>query len=498
MSPPQSAKTTGERLLTGIAGLDQILGGGLPANQIYLAQGDPGVGKTTLALQFLLAGLAHAEPALYVTFSESRREVEGVAASHGWDVSKLAMFELSVTESLFKLEAQNTVFHSSEIELTETTRALLRAIEEANPLRVAIDSVSELRLLAGSDLRFRRQLLFLKTYFSQRGMTVLLVDDLADVERSHTLQSLAHGVVQMERLAPEFGAYRRRVSVLKLRGSTFAEGYHDYVIRPGGLAIFPRVSAATDVGPIRPRLVSSGIAALDSLLKGGLDAGTSTLFIGPAGSGKSTIAMQFAHAAALRGERAAIFLFDENLHSYFLRARSLNLALDEGVFAERIDVYQIDPAEMSAGEFAHKISTLVEGGVSMIVLDSLNGYIQAMPGERYLMLHLHELLSYLSQHDVLTITVLAQHGMLGTVSSQIDITYLADTVLLLRYFEWSGAIHKALSVFKRRGGAHENSIRELTLSSNGLAIGEPLTGLRGVLSGIPETLGGSTTASNPK
>lgn len=494
----QSARPARDRLLTGIDGLDHILGGGLPANQIYLAQGDPGVGKTTLALQFLLAGLERNEPALYVTFSESRREVEGVADSHGWDIAQLAMFDLSITESLFKLEAQNTVFHSSEIELTETTRALLRAIEEANPARVAIDSVSELRLLAGSDLRFRRQLLFLKTYFSQRGMTVLLVDDLADTERSHTLQSLAHGVVQMERLAPEFGVYRRRVSVLKLRGSSFVEGYHDYVIRRGGIAIFPRVSATSDGRRVTPRLVSSGIAALDSLLKGGLDAGTSTLLIGPAGSGKSTIAMQFAHAAAQRGERAAIFLFDENLHSYFMRARSLSLPLDEGVYADRIDVFQIDPAEMSAGEFAHKIYTLVEDGVSMIVLDSLNGYVQAMPGERYLMLHLHELLSYLSQRDVLTITVLAQHGMLGTMTSQIDITYLADTVMLLRYFEWGGAIHKALSVFKRRGGAHENSIRELTLSSAGIMIGEPLTNLRGVLSGIPETLGGSTKASNPK
>ena len=494
----QSARTERDRLLTGIDGLDHILGGGLPANQIYLAQGDPGVGKTTLALQFLLAGLTRGEPALYVTFSESRREVEGVADSHGWDIGKLAMFDLSVTESLFKLEAQNTVFHSSEIELTETTRALLRAIEEANPMRVAIDSVSELRLLAGSDLRFRRQLLFLKTYFSQRGMTVLLVDDFADQERSHTLQSLAHGVIQLERLAPEFGVYRRRLSVLKLRGSAFIEGYHDYVIRAGGLAVFPRVSATSHGTPFEPRLISSGINALDSLLKGGLDAGTSTLLIGPAGSGKSTIAMQFAHAAAQRGERAAIFLFDENLHSYFMRARSLNLPLDEGISAQRISVHQIDPAEMSAGEFAHRICAQVNDGVSMIVLDSLNGYVQAMPGERYLMLHLHELLSYLSQRGVLTITVLAQHGMLGSMTSQIDITYLADTVMLLRYFEWSGAIHKALSVFKRRGGAHENSIRELTLSSDGIVLGEPLTNLRGVLSGIPETLGGSTKASNPK
>lgn len=495
-TPPATAMRP--RLPTGIDGLDKILGGGLPGEQIYLAQGDPGVGKTTLALQFLLAGLAQGEPALYVTFSESRREVEGVAASHGWDISQLAMFDLSITESLFKLEAQNTVFHASEIELTETTRALLRAIEEANPQRVAIDSVSELRLLAGSDLRFRRQLLFLKTYFSQRGMTVLLVDDFADVERSHTLQSLAHGVMQMERLAPEFGAYRRRISVLKLRGSSFIEGYHDYVIRPGGLSVFPRVSPGPSSTPLQPRLISSGIAALDSLLKGGLDAGTSTLFMGPAGSGKSTIAMQFAYAAAQRGERAAIFLFDENLHSYFLRARSLNVPLDEGDVAKRISVQQIDPAEMSAGEFAHRIAAQVDAGVSIVVLDSLNGYIQAMPGERYLMLHLHEMLSYLSQRDVLTITVLAQHGMLGSMTSQIDITYLADTVLLLRYFEWSGAIHKALSVFKRRGGAHENSIRELTLSANGIAIGEPLANLRGVLSGIPETLGGSTKATHPK
>lgn len=479
-----------DRLLTGIPGLNRILNGGVPPNQIYLVQGDPGVGKTTFALQFLLEGLRNGEPALYVTFSESRREVEGVAASHGWDIAKLAMFELSATESLFQLEAQNTVFHTSEIELTETTQALLRAIEDAKPVRVAIDSVSELRLLAGNDLRFRRQLLFLKTYFSQRGMTVLLVDDLADPERSHTLQSLCHGAVKLERLTPEFGAYRRRLSVLKLRGSPFIEGYHDYVIRKGGLKIFSRVAAANERQRIEPKLLSSGLAPLDALLNGGLDGGTSSLFIGPAGCGKSTLAMQFAHAAALRGERASIFLFDENLHSYYLRARGLNLALDEGVCKERIGVYQIDPAELSAGEFAHSVYDQVEAGVSLVVIDSLNGYIHASPGERYVMLHLHELLSYLSQRGVLTITILAQHGMFGAMNSQIDITYLADTVLMLRYFEWSGSIHKALSVFKRRGGAHESTIRELTLSPDGIHIGEPLANLRGVLSGIPEALGG--------
>lgn len=498
MAKPHVEKVSGNRILTGIEGLDRALAGGLPINQIYLVQGDPGVGKTTFALQFLLEGSRNNEAGLYVTFSESRREVEDVAASHGWDISKLAMFELSATESLFQLEAQNTVFHSSEIELTETTQALLRAIEDANPIRVAIDSVSELRLLAGNDLRFRRQLLFLKTYFSQRGTTVLLVDDLADPERSHTLQSLAHGVVQMERLVPEFGAYKRRLSVLKLRGSTFIEGYQDYVIHAGGLVVFPRVSASSMRQRIEPRLISSGLAPLDALLNGGLDAGTSSLFIGPAGSGKSTIAMQFAHAAAERGERAAIFLFDENVHSYYLRARSLSLPLDEGVFLERISVHQIDPAELTAGEFAHRVYGLVDEGVSLIIIDSLNGYVQAMPGERYVMLHLHELLSYLSQQGVLTITVLAQHGMFGSMTTQIDVTYLADTVLLMRYFEWSGSIHKALSVFKRRGGAHESSIRELTLSSKGIQIGEPLEHLRGVLTGVPEVLGGSIQSANAK
>lgn len=498
MAKPHVEKATTNRVPSGIEGLDRVLAGGLPRHQIYLVQGDPGVGKTTFALQFLLEGLRQSEAGLYVTFSESRREVEDVAASHGWDIAKLAMFELSATESLFQLEAQNTVFHSSEIELTETTQALLRAIEDANPARVAIDSVSELRLLAGNDLRFRRQLLFLKTYFSQRGMTVLLVDDLADPERSHTLQSLAHGVVQMERLVPEFGAYRRRLSVLKLRGSTFIEGYQDYVIREGGLVIFPRFSASSHRQRIEPRIISSGLAPLDALLSGGLDAGTSTLLIGPAGSGKSTLAMQFAHAAAERGERTAIFLFDENVHSYYLRARGLNLPLDEGVFLEHISVHQIDPAELSAGEFAHKVYALVEEGVSMVVIDSLNGYVQAVPGERYVMLHLHELLSYLSQQGVLTITVLAQHGMFGAMTAQIDITYLADTVLLMRYFEWGGSVHKALSVFKRRGGAHESSIRELTLSSKGISIGEPLEHLRGVLTGVPEVLGGSIQSANAK
>lgn len=490
MAKLKQQKSFTDRIATGVPGLDHVLCGGLPNTQIYLVQGDPGAGKTTFAMQFLLEGLRADQSALYVTFSESRRELEGVATSHGWDIAKLAMFDLSATESLFRLEAQNTVFHSSEVELTETTQALLRVIEEANPTRLAIDSVSELRLLAGSDLRFRRQLLFLKTYFAQRGITVLLVDDLADPERSHTLQSLAHGVIGLERLTPEFGANRRRLSVLKLRGSSFIEGYHNYAIRTGGIVIFPRVTAASGRRAVEPKLLSSGLPPLDALLKGGLDAGTSTLLVGPAGSGKSTVAMQFVHAAAQRGERACIFLFDENLHSYHLRARSMNLALDEGVFAEHINVQQIDPAEMSIGEFAHIVYSQVEGGVSIIVIDSLNGYLQASPGERHITLHLHELLSYLSQHGVLTITVLAQQGMIGSMATQIDVTYLADTVLLLRYFEWSGAIHKALSVFKRRGGPHENTIRELSLSAEGLKIGQPLTHLRGVMSGIPESLGG--------
>lgn len=488
MAKLKQQKIFTDRVATGVPGLDQILSGGLPNNQIYLVQGDPGAGKTTFAMQFLLEGLRANQSALYVTFSESRRELEGVAASHGWDIAKLAIFDLSATESLFRLEAQNTVFHSSEIELTETTQALLRVIEEANPTRLAIDSVSELRLLAGSDLRFRRQLLFLKTYFAQRGITVLLVDDLADPERNHTLQSLAHGVVGLERLTPEFGANRRRLSVLKLRGSSFIEGYHNYAIRTGGSVVFPRVSAASGRRTIEPKLLSSGLPALDALLKGGLDAGTSALLVGPAGSGKSTVAMQFVHAAAQRGERACIFLFDENLHSYHLRARSMNLALDEGIFAEQISVQQIDPAEMSIGEFAHVVYSQVEAGVSIIVIDSLNGYLQASPGERHITLHLHELLSYLSQHGVLTITILAQQGMIGSMASPIDVTYLADTVLLLRYFEWSGSVHKALSVFKRRGGPHENTIRELILSAEGVRIGEPLTHLRGILSGIPEAL----------
>lgn len=493
-----SVQTAPTRIAMGIEGLDYVLSGGLPPHEIYLVQGDPGVGKTTFALQFLLEGMRTGESALYVTFSESRRELEDVAASHGWNIEKLAMFELSATESLFRLEAQNTVFHSAEIELTETTQALLRVIEEANPARLAIDSVSELRLLAGSDLRFRRQLLFLKTYFSQRGMTVLLVDDLADPERSHTLQSLAHGVVNLERLVPDFGAYRRRMSVLKLRGSTFIEGYHDYAIRRGGITVFPRVAAAESRQRIEARVVSSGLAELDTLLGGGLDVGTSTLLIGPAGAGKSSLAMQFAHAAADRGERAAIFLFDENLHSYYLRARALGVTLDEGIYGERIRVHQVDPAELSAGEFAHEVYKQVDAGASLIVIDSLNGYIQSMPGERFLMLHLHELLSYLSQRGVLTLTILAQQGMFGSMTSKIDITYLADTVLLLRYFEWRGAINKALSVFKRRGGAHENTIRELTFGSDGLTIGKPLAHLRGVLSGIPEALGGSMTSDEGK
>jgi len=475
------------RLATGSAGLDNVLNGGFPANRLYLVEGDPGTGKTTLALQFLLEGVRRGEPVLYVTLSETKEELTAVARSHGWSLEGVGLHELVPAADSLKAETQYTIFHPSEVELGETTRAVIEEVERIKPRRVVFDSLSEMRLLARDPLRYRRQILALKQFFAGRKSTVLLLDDRTAADTDLQVQSIAHGVLMLEQLELDYGAERRRMRVSKLRGSRFRGGFHDFAIRTGGVEVFPRLVAAGRHMEFEPGSVASGVAELDALLGGGLDRGTATLFLGPAGSGKSSLAAHFAAAAAARGEPAAAFIFDEGVNTYLGRAAGLGTDLRAEVEAGRFKVQQVDPAELSPGEFAHSVCTAVEGGVRLVIIDSLNGYLQAMPDERFLTAQMHELLTYLNQQGVVTLLVMAQHGFLGTgMSSPVDVSYLADTVVLLRYFEVAGAIRRAVSVVKKRTGRHEDTIREMRLSAaRGIEVGEPLTAFRGVLTGVP-------------
>ncbi|MBV8405552.1 MAG: AAA family ATPase [Gammaproteobacteria bacterium] len=473
---------------SGIEGLDQLLNGGLPRSCFYLVQGDPGSGKTTLALQFLLEGVRRGEPAFYITLSETKAELEKVADSHGWSLEHIPLLELSAIDALLRPEAQTTVFHPSEVELNKVTRLLLTEIRKHRSARVVFDSLSEFRLLAETPLRYRRQLLNLKQELAGQRCTVLLLDDKMDAARigpdPHVL-SLAHGVIEMEQLAPDYGKSRRRLRIMKLRGVSFREGYHDYLIETGGLRVFPRLVAAEHRVRFRREPMSSGITELDRLLGGGLDTGTTALIQGQAGTGKSTLALQYAAQAASTGLSAVVFCFDETSDIALERTQKLGLDFQRYVSAGLISLQQIDPAEISPGEFADRVGRSVEQGCKLIVIDTLNGYLNAMPGERYLANQLHELSAYLNQRGVVTIFVLAQHGLLSG-EAPIDISYLADVVLHLRFFEAAGSIRTALSVIKKRSGPHERTIREFLLESGrGIRVGDPLTDFRHVLSGAP-------------
>ncbi len=476
-----------KRMQTGIEGLDNILEGGLPENRLYLIEGDPGTGKTTLALQFLIEGARQGEPGLYVTLSETKEELLSVANSHGWSLDGFTLYELVPPEESLMPESQYTIFHPSEIELGETTNAVLKEVERIKPRRIVFDSLSEMRLLAHDALRYRRQILGLKQYLSGRQCTVLMLDDRTSNSNDLQVQSIAHGVIMLEHLAVEYGAERRRLRVLKLRGSRFRGGYHDFNIETGGIDVFPRLVAADHHHEFVKESVTSDIAELDQLVGGGLDRGTSTLFIGPAGSGKSTLAAQFAAASAARGERAAVFIFDEILETYVTRAEGIGMDIRTHLADGIISVQQVDPAELSPGEFAHTVRSAVDReGARVVVIDSLNGYLNAMPDERFLSIQMHELLTYMNQQGVVTIIVMAQHGFLGNAMvSPVDVSYLADTVLMLRYFEATGTVRRAISVVKKRTGAHENSIRELRITAGGIRVGEPLTEFQGVLTGVP-------------
>lgn len=471
----------------GVAGLDEILCGGLTPDRVYLVEGVPGSGKTTLALQFLLEGVRRGEPVLYVTLSETEAELHGIAQSHGWTLHGIDIRELSPSEASLRPDDQYTMFHPSEVELSETTKAILADVDRLKPRRVVFDSLSEMRLLAGNPLRYRRQLLALKQFFVGRRCTVVLLDDMTNTQQDLQVQSVVHGVIRLEQTNPGYGAERRRLVVLKYRGVAMRGGYHDYVIRQGGLVVFPRLVAREHAIEAPDAALSSGVAEIDELLGGGLERGSSTLIVGAAGTGKSSLATQFAAEAASRGEQAAMFIFDESLTSLRRRSEGLGIALSEHLASGRITVQQIDPAELSPGEFAHKIMDCVERQrARVVVIDSLNGYMSAMPEERYLIAQLHELLAFLGQAGVATILVAAHHGLIGSsMQAPVDASYLADAVVLMRYFEARGEVRQAISVIKKRGSAHERTIRELRLTSEGLYVGQPLREFRGVLTGVP-------------
>ncbi|HZM33903.1 MAG TPA: ATPase domain-containing protein [Burkholderiales bacterium] len=476
------------RISTGVEGLDDILEGGLAANRLYLIEGMPGSGKTTLAFQFLLEGARQGERVLYVALSETEEEIRAVAASHGWPLEGVSVMELAPSEDELDPGEQYTVFHPSEVELSETTKNILKEVERVKPARLVLDSLSELRLLAGNALRYRRQILALKQFFAGRGCTVLLLDDLTAAEHDLQVRSIAHGALLLEHHTPGFGAPRRRLSVSKYRGSEFRGGQHDYVIRHGGLAIFPRLVAAEHRRKTPRERVPSGLAELDQLVGGGLERGTSTMIQGAAGTGKSTIAALFAASAAARGEHATLFIFDESVNTLLSRMAGLGVDLQKHIDAGRLSVQPIDPAELSPGEFAHRVRHAVEHNAStVVVIDSLNGYLMSMPDDKFLMVQLHELLSYLGQHAVASIVVAAHQGMLGVhMSAPVDISYLADTVMLLRYFEAEGEIRQVISVVKMRSGQHERTLRELKIRDGRILVGQPLRDYTGVLTGVPQ------------
>jgi circadian clock protein KaiC len=478
------------RCTTGVAGLDAVLHGGYPRHRLYLIDGNPGVGKTTLALQFLLEGVRRGEQCLYVTLSETKAELDEVARSHGWSLDGIAIIELSQIETVLASRSQNTLFQPAEVELNSLSKLLLERIGQLKPVRLVLDSLSEMRLLAQSPLRYRRQILTFKQQFSSLNCTVLLLDDRSAVGPDVQVQSIVHGMLTLAVMPLKFGINRRYLSVTKMRGSAFHEGNHDYAINHGGITLYPRLVAANYPTHFERHRATSGNKELDALVGGGLDAGTSNLLMGPAGSGKSTVASLFVNEAANRGDKVMFFAFDETLQTLKWRTTELGLEFDKHIEAGTLTLRQIDPAEVAPGALATQIVECVEQhGTRMVVLDSLNGYVNAMPQEDHLALHLHELLTYLNQRGVVTIMVLAQQGLVGAMGTPVDVSYLADTVILTRFFEARGSVRKAISIIKKRSGAHEDSIRELKLSHGGVHIGQPLNDFEGVLTGVPRFVG---------
>jgi circadian clock protein KaiC len=482
------------RLSTGISGLDDILGGGLTAQRVYLVEGSPGTGKTTLGLQFLLDGIALGETVLYITLSETADELDAVAQSHGWSLDAISIFELA-SDTALDPDAQQSVFHPSEVELGETTRSVMDQVDLIKPTRVVFDSLSEMRLLAQNPLRYRRQILALKQFFSSRACTVLLLDDKTNQSDQH-LHSIAHGVISLEQIAKEFGKERRRVNIVKMRGIKFRGGYHDYTLDTGGIRMFPRLVASEHMRDFAPDVRSSGSASFDQLLGGGMISGTNTLIVGPSGIGKTTLSVRCLLSALDRGEQASFYLFDEGLGTFFARSAALGMDLRRYADSGQLRIQHIDPAELAPGEFAQMLRRAVEqDGVGFIVIDSLNAYLQAMPGEHFLTLQMHELLSYLNQQGVTTVLVLGQHGLIGEVRTDVDLSYLSDSTVLLRFFESSGRLRRAVTVIKSRTASHALTIHELRLGADGVQIGAPLEGFEGILTGLPSYRGSTPMMS---
>jgi circadian clock protein KaiC len=481
------------RASTGVDGLDAVLSGGLARNRLHLLEGSPGTGKTTIALQFLMAGAAGGESGIYVSLAETEQELRDGARSHGWTIGdRVEVFELVPPESVLDPDQHQSLLYSSDLELGETIQRIFEAIERLKPKRVVIDSLSEIRLLAQSSLRYRRQILALKHYFARHSSTVVMLDDLTTETTDRAVHSIAHSVIHLDQLAPIYGGERRRLRIVKCRGQSFRGGYHDFVIAPGGVEVFPRLVAAEHRTGFAGDLLSSGSHALDALLGGGIAAGSSTLVLGPAGTGKSLVILSYIAAAVARGERAALFVFDEELGLLFARAKGMGIDLASMQTSGKLIVEQMDAAELSPGEFSHRVRVSVDREHSRVVaIDSLNGYQAAMPEEQFLVLHLHELLQYLNRQGAATFLAVAQHGMIGDMKQGIDVTYLADTVLLLRYFEALGRVRRAISVIKKRTGAHEDTIREFQINGGGIVVGPPLQEFQGVLRGVPTYIGKS-------
>ena len=482
-----------DKAATGISGLDDILAGGWTRQRIYVLEGTPGTGKTTISLQFLLEGAAKGERGLYITLSETEAELRASAYSHGWELPpSIEVFELVPAETLLDPDQQQTLLFSSDLELGETTRLMFEQVERSRPDRVVLDSLSEIRLLAQGSLRYRRQILSIKHYFSRLGTTVLLLDDLTSDASDKTVHSIAHGVLRLEELAPDYGAERRRLRIIKYRGQAFRGGYHDFSILHGGIAVYPRLVSLEHKTHFNREPVRSTLPMLDEMLGGGIDQGSSTVVLGPSGSGKSLLTMHFVASAIARGEKAAMFVFDEELGLTHRRAAGMGFDMEALVADGRLFVEQVDAAELSPGEFTHRVRSVVDAeAVKTVVIDSLNGFQTAMPQENSLLLHLHELLQYLNRQGASTFVTVSQHGVIGDMRAPIDVTYLADAVILLRFFEASGRVRRVISVLKKRSGAHLNTIHEFTIGADGFDIGAPLQNFEGVLRGMPSTVNGA-------
>ncbi|MCW3796236.1 AAA family ATPase [Sphingomonas sp. BN140010] len=484
---------------TGIVGLDEVLAGGLTRGRVFLLEGSPGTGKTTVALQFLLEGARANEATLYITLSETEEELRDSARSHGWSLDGVDIFELVPPESLLDEQQQQSLLYSSDLELGETTRRIFEAFERAKPKRVVLDSLSEIRLLAQSSLRYRRQILALKHYFARQNTTVLMLDDLTTELNDKTVHSVAHGVIALEELARVYGSERRRLRVVKYRGRRFRGGFHDMTIETGGVCVYPRLVSSEHRTRFNREAVPSDNPEINQLLGGGVERGSSVLVLGPAGTGKSLLTLTFVESAIRRGEKAAMFVFDEELGLLIDRARGLNIDVEAMMSSGDLTLQQVDAAELSPGEFSERVRHCVEiKGVQTVVIDSLNGFQAAMPEENALILHMHELLQFLNRQGTTTYLTVAQHGLVGDMKAPVDVTYLADTVILLRYFEARGRVRRAMSVIKKRTSAHEDTIREYVIGREGITLGEPLVDFQGVLRGVPTLVADSEGAAEAR